>query len=178
MLEFHLCETQKQELVLSVSRKIYTDGEINSLILELKPLPYDWRSISPPKVDGASITQTVECIGQEQHAFKILLRQNTKYPLNFSLTLGFIPKGSTALFRLRRYDGKSHEHTNPIENKFRFYDFHIHMATERYQTYGTGEEDKYAIPTDKYNDYEGALKCLVDDCNFQIPNDPQIHLFN
>jgi hypothetical protein len=92
------------------------------------------------------------------------------------LTLGFFPEGSSELFRLRRYDGKYQQHSNPIEKNFRFYDFHIHMATERYQLFGTKEEDKYAEPTNRYSDYEGALKCLLSDCNFQIPEDPQLSL--
>jgi hypothetical protein len=80
------------------------------------------------------------------------------------------------LFRLKRYDGKSHEHTNPIESQ-RFYDFHIHTATERYQNYGTGEEDKYAEPTNRFTNYGEAFQCLLRDCGFQLPQSPQINLF-
>ena len=70
---------------------------------------------------------------------------------------------------MRRHNGKSHEHRNPIEARAPFYGFHIHMATERYQDHGMGEEDKYAEPTDRYGDYEGAWRCFVSDCNLQLP---------
>lgn len=84
--------------------------------------------------------------------------------------------GSNELFHLRRYDGKSHEHTNPIE-KEKFYDFHIHKATERYQSYGNGEEDKYAEPTDEFSDFSQAFQCLLKDCGFKFTDDPQLSLF-
>ena len=80
------------------------------------------------------------------------------------------------LFRLRRHNGKSHEHTNQIE-QITFYDFHIHMATERYQELGT-REDAFAEVTDRYGDYESALRCLVEDCGFEVPPNPQIDLFD
>jgi hypothetical protein len=159
-----------------VARKIYTDQEINELVLELKPLPVDWRSVSRVKKTDSNITQIVDCIGSDKHRFQLQLRQNTSNPLNFCVTLGFFPEGSNELFRLRRYDGKYHEHSNPIEKVRRFYDFHIHIATERYQQFGTKEEDKYAVVTDRYSNYEGALKCLFKDCNFQVPQDPQLNL--
>jgi hypothetical protein len=51
---------------------------------------------------------------------------------------------------LRRHNGRSHEHTNQIEAST-FYDFHIHMATERYQELGM-REDAYAEATDRFGD--------------------------
>ena len=77
---------------------------------------------------------------------------------------------------MRRHNGKSHEHTNQIEQST-FYDFHIHMATERYQELGT-REDAFAEATDRFGDYESALRCLVDDCGFELPLSPQIDLFD
>ena len=76
---------------------------------------------------------------------------------------------------MRRHNGKSHEHTNQIERNT-FYDFHIHMATERYQEFGT-REDAYAEITERFGDYESALRCLVDDCGFELPPEPQLSLF-
>ncbi len=76
---------------------------------------------------------------------------------------------SNRVFRLRRCNGKSHEHTNLIE-KQTFYEFHIHMATERYQREGENE-DWYAEPTDRYGDLSGAIDCLIADCAFQRPAD-------
>ncbi|MDE3258831.1 MAG: hypothetical protein OYM47_13425 [Gemmatimonadota bacterium] len=58
----------------------------------------------------------------------------------------------------------------------KFYDFHIHVATERYQELGT-REDAYADPTDRYGDYQGALRCLIADANLEVPPDLQVDLF-
>ena len=71
--------------------------------------------------------------------------------MDFSLILGFFPKNSLQVFRLRRFNGKSHEHTNKLE-KETFYDFHIHMASERYQSSGL-REDAFALATDRYADF-------------------------
>jgi len=61
--------------------------------------------------------------------------------------------------------------------KIKFYDFQIHITTERYQVYENGEEDKYAEPTDRFTNYGEAFQCLLNDCNFQLPYDPQLNLF-
>jgi hypothetical protein len=79
--------------------------------------------------------------------------------------LGYIIPNTNQVFRLRRYNGKSHEHTNRLEQE-KFYDFHIHTATERYQTAGWNE-DGYAVPTDRYPDHHGALKSMFNDCGFE-----------
>ena len=95
--------------------------------------------------------------------------------LDFSVILAVRVPGSSQLFRLRRYNGKSQEHSNRIEG-VEFYDFHIHVATERYQEFGT-REDAYAEPTDRYGDYSGALQCLIADANFEVPPKRQGDLF-
>lgn len=84
---------------------------------------------------------------------------------------------SNQLFRLRRHNGKSHQHTNRIEDET-FYDFHIHihMATERYQEVGM-REDAYAVPTTRYGDFQGALRCLIEDAGLVAPPDDQPTLF-
>ena len=68
-----------------------------------------------------------------------MLRQNKINRLDFSVILAVRVPQSNLLFRLRRYNGKSHEHTNHIEGDT-FYDYHIHMATERYQEIGTRKD--------------------------------------
>lgn len=93
----------------------------------------------------------------------IYLRRNRLNPLDFSCGLGFIPQGRNQAFMLRRYNGKSHEHTNRLEEQPPFYDFHIHQATERYQTSSYADEH-FATTTDAYVDLAGAFKCLMDDC--------------
>jgi len=89
--------------------------------------------------------------------------------------LGVFPEQSNVLFRLRRYNGKSHEHSNTIEIE-KFYNFHIHTATERYQELGR-DEDAYAEPTERYADLHSAINCMLQDCGFTVPADQQETLF-
>ncbi|MEG4227553.1 hypothetical protein QUA35_16375 [Microcoleus sp. N9_B2] len=154
----------------------YSDLEINNLIGESKPLPLNWQSQIQLKEAGVSKKGDLDIKGVDGNKFRIILRQSRLNLLDFSIIIGVYPSGSNKLFHLRRYDGKSHEHTNPIE-KERFYDFHIHKATERYQDYGTCEEDKYAEPTDRFSNYGEAIDSLIKDCGFELPDDPQRSLF-
>jgi len=85
--------------------------------------------------------------------------------LDFSVILGYELPRIRRIFRLRRYNGK-HEHTNPIERNS-FYGFHIHQATERYQTFGRGVEDHFAEPTSRYYSLETAINCLLNDSGFR-----------
>ena len=64
-----------------------------------------------------------------------------------------------------------------IIEKESFEGFHIHTATKRYQEFGLKREDVYAQITDRFDDYENALKCLLEDCNFTVGIDPQMNLF-
>lgn len=154
----------------------YSDLEINNLIGESKSLPLNWQSQIQLKEAGVSKKGDLDIKGVDGNKFRIILRQSRLNLLDFSIIIGVYPSGSNKLFHLRRYDGKSHEHTNPIE-KERFYDFHIHKATERYQDYGTCEEDKYAEPTDRFSNYGEAIDSLIKDCGFELPDDPQRSLF-
>ncbi len=93
----------------------------------------------------------------------IYLRRNKENPLDFSCGLGFTPEGRSQIFTLRRYNGKSHHHTNRLENQIPFYDFHVHQATEKYQRSPYSDEH-YAYPTDRYTDLHGAFKNFLIDC--------------
>ena len=86
-------------------------------------------------------------------------------PLDFSVILVV---RSNPDFKLRRYNGRHGGHRNRIE-KERIEGFHIHYATERYQRRGLKEET-YAVQTQRYNSYEGALRCLIKDANFVEPS--------
>jgi hypothetical protein len=111
----------------------------------------------------------------DDSSFIIKIRVSNENPLDFSVILGYSPPNSTKLFLLRRYNGKSHEHRNKLEDDDRFYDFHIHKATERYQREGTKEE-YFAKVTDRYSTIQEALNCLIADCNVSLPLDPQLQL--
>ncbi len=153
----------------------YSDQEIEELVRERKPLPRDYPSCIRfrPKLGHKEYDLTVK--GDAGNEFRLIVRQSNSNFLDFSIILAYCPADTNQLFRLRRYNGKSHEHTNRIE-KESFYDFHIHMATERYQELGM-REDSYAEATDRFASLDTALQCMLDDCSFDIPEDPQTALF-
>jgi hypothetical protein len=153
----------------------YSDDEITALVRERKALPADWRARMRLRPKRGHEERDLELTGDVGSEFRLILRQNKINPLDFSVILAVRVPQSNQLFRLRRYNGKSHEHTNQIEGDT-FYDFHIHMATERYQDIGT-REDAFAEPTDRYGDYHAALRCLIDDAQFEVPPDANTSLF-
>jgi len=154
----------------------YTDSEIQQLLTERKPLPEEYRKKLKLREKRGHREAELSISGAAGTEFRLIARQNSLNILDFSIILAVCPAGSNQLFRVRRHNGKSHEHTNQIEQNT-FYDFHIHMATERYQELGT-REDAFAEVTDRFGDYETALRCLVEDCGFEVPPNPQIDLFD
>ncbi len=153
----------------------YLDQEVESLVQERKPLPADWHSRIRLKSKRGHQEQQLDLTGEAGSEFRLILRQNKINLLDFSIILAVRAPQSNQIFRLRRYNGRSHQHTNHIED-VTFYDFHIHVATEQYQEIGT-REDAYAEPTERYGDFQGALRCLIEDANLAVPPDPQIGLF-
>ena len=153
----------------------YTDHEIQSLVQEHKPLPADWlrRTRMVPKRGHQE--QHLDIIGDGGSEFRMILRESTINAMDFSVILAVLVPNSNQVFRLCRYNGRSHEHTNHIERES-FYDFHIHLATERYQGIGA-REDAYAEPTDRYGTFHDALRCLLADASFEVPVEPQGNLF-
>ncbi len=154
----------------------YGDDEIATLVRERKPLPQDWEDRTRLKAKRGHDEQYLELTGDAGTRFRMILRQSRSNPLDFSLILAVLAPQSTQVFRLRRYNGRSHQHTNQIEDEV-FYDFHIHFATERYQELGA-REDAYALPTDRYTTFRGALDCLFEDANFSVPPTAQGELFD
>lgn len=146
---------------------LLTDDQIAELVAEPKALPVGLDQPGLPlrstKVGHKEAQYDLQ--GSAGDDFRVIVRQSEHSPLDFSVILAYRFRASNRIFRLRRYNGKSHEHTNRIERNS-FYDYHIHMATERYQQQGH-KEDAYAEPTSRYSDLYGAIDCLIDDCGFQ-----------
>lgn len=153
----------------------YSDIEINTMIDERKPLPDKYRSRIQLREKRGHKERELEVIGVQGTKYRLILRQSNFNPLDFSVILAVDPPESNRQFRLRRYNGKHGEHTNKIEGN-KFYDFHIHHATERYQEYGM-DEDAFAEPTDRYGDYNEALRCMLEDCGFETPRGNELTLF-
>ncbi len=101
------------------------------------------------------------------HSFILFERQSILDVENFSCGLRWIASKSQHVI-LTRYNGSSHRHLNHIEGDEFYYSCHIHLATERYIEAGHKAEH-YAEITDRYNDLDGAVKCLLEDWNIEIP---------
>lgn len=154
---------------------IFSDQEIRELVEEPKRAPTDWHDRIRPARKRGHAEQHIAVISDAGNVFRVIIRLNMINHLDFSVILSVQIARSNMVFRLRRYNGKSHEHTNHIE-RLTFYDYHVHMATERYQRAGM-KPDGYAEPTDRYSDLRGALKCLINDANVKLPSDLQGNLF-
>jgi hypothetical protein len=153
----------------------YSDTEIAQMIQERKPLPKNYRARVQLRDKRGHKERELDIDGAGGTHYRLILRQSDFNTLDFSIILAVNPVDSNQLFRLRRYNGKSHEHTNQIEGNS-FYDFHIHHATERYQESGA-REDAFAEVTDRYADFHTALLCMLEDCCFETPQDAQLSLF-
>jgi hypothetical protein len=144
-----------------------TDAEVISLLSEPKALSSDYQSRLQLRAKTGHKERELDITGASGSEFQVIVRQSAFNPLDFSVILGYSIPQSSVLFRLRRYNGRSHEHTNRIEG-ITFFDFHIHTATERYQEAGYAEEH-YAEITNRYADLSGAIQCLLQDCGFELP---------
>jgi len=153
----------------------YSDEEISAFLNEKKTISSDFRKRTKLKDKRGHREQELDITSAKGNHFRIILRQSNFNPLDFSIILALCSTDTTQLFRLRRYNGKSHEHTNPIENNT-FYDFHIHKATERYQEFGM-REDTFAESNKQFTDFLSTLKLLFYECGFEIPRKPQQNIF-
>lgn len=94
--------------------------------------------------------------------------------MDFSAILAYALPGTNQVLRLCRCNGKSHEHTNAIEGD-QFYDYHVHVAIQRYQELG-GDEEGHADQCDEYTDLLGAVDCLCKRCGITMPQEAQLSL--
>jgi hypothetical protein len=141
-----------------------------------KRYPRTTKNESHTKPKSGHRERELEVKGANGNDFRIILRQSNFNPLAFSVILAYRPSKSSQLFRLRRYNGRSHDHTNVLE-KETFYAFHVHMATLRYQRESGLREDGYAEQTDRFADFQGAIQCMLADCGFVVPEIDQAALF-
>lgn len=149
----------------------FTDHEIARLMGERKNLPTNWPAQVNLRPKQGHQECSIDIAGESGSNFRLILRRSRIVWVDFSIILALLIPQSNQVFRLRRCNGKSHQHTNHIEGDF-FYDFHIHMATERYQSIGL-REDAYAEVTTEYSDFSRALNCMLRDGNFVFPPSSQ-----
>ena len=155
-------------------KDILSDQKIAALIKERK-VPDNKRSKFRKTAHRGNNLYRLNVTGEEGNKFRVTVRVSISNKLNFSVILSVKVPPPKKFFRLKRYNGDYHLHTNTIEDE-EVNGFHIHTATERYQIDGPREE-AYAKPTERYTDVNGALECLFADANFEDPNALQDTLF-
>jgi hypothetical protein len=146
---------------------VLSEPSITELIAERKPIPDGLQPLTRLVLRNRHMRRDYDVKCKTGNCFVINVRRNTINQFDFSAILGYRLPGVNTIFLLRRYNGKSHYHTNPIENVM-FRGFHIHTATERYQNVGTKVEH-FAELTTRYADLDGAIDCLLADCGFRGP---------
>lgn len=102
--------------------------------------------------------------------FVLYLRQNVRLEEHFSCGLKYChPEGKHKDVTLCRYNGSDHVHENPLDGKGKIENqCHIHRATQRYMAAGRKAEH-YAETTDRYDDLQGAVLALCQDCHIDFP---------
>ena len=155
---------------------IYTDQEIAALIREPKPLPKDYKNKLALRGKRGHREAGLSVQGEQGNDFRVILRQSTHNPLDFSAILAVEVPGTNRVFRLRRYNSRTHPHTSRLERQTITYRYHIHQATARYQELGVDEEE-FAEATDRFSTLEEALQCMLKDCGFILPEGAQMGLF-
>lgn len=142
--------------------EIITDELISKLLKSQKIVE---NPKSRKKRDSGNERITYILSDNEGNRFNLYLRQNYNRGMEdaFSCGLSYVlPSGET--FTLIRYNGPSHDHPNKLEKERLGYVSHIHKSSKRYLD-ETGKADGYAEATTRFNTLEGALSCLLQDCN-------------
>jgi lysozyme family protein len=147
--------------------QILSEERISELISEQKPLPSGLDPLAALTRRNQHDRKDYTVVTPSGNEFLVAIRRSALNMLDFSVILGYQLPNLHTIFRLRRYNGKSHHHTNTIERQT-FYDFHFHTATERYQRPGF-REDHFAERTNRHYSLESAIQCLLDDCGFRPP---------
>ncbi len=143
-----------------------SEDAIKELIAERKPIPDGLQPLTRLTERNRHLRREYEITSNTGNSFVIKIRRSTLNQFDFSAILGYRLPGVYTIFHLRRYNGKSHFHTNFLDENVRFRAFHIHTATERYQKI-TDKVEHFAEITTRYADLDGAVECLLTDCGFR-----------
>jgi hypothetical protein len=145
---------------------IFDDSQIQALVNEPKPT-VELTELVPTTVKGRHRERQHSVTGSGGSGFRLIVRQLILDPSDFSVILAYEIPDTTGLFRLRRHNGDSHDHSNRLEGDT-VRGFHVHLATERYQLQGF-REDGYAEPTNSYTDVIGAIRYMLEVAQFVPP---------
>jgi hypothetical protein len=142
-----------------MSAEVITENRIGEF-LKMRKHVQNPRARTRPKKGHDEIEY--ELLGEDSKTrFRLYTRQNRKEPEDFSCGLRVELRGGEEL-PLVRYNGPSHPHKNEIEATRVDFRTHIHFATERYILRGR-KPDGFAEATDKYENLNQALRCLLRD---------------
>jgi len=107
----------------------------------------------------------VRSLGDIEYEMTLYTRKNLREGMEDDFSCGLCwnaPNGET--LTLVRYNGSSHSHPNHLEKQMVSFECHIHRATERYIR-ANKKPEGFALATQRYQSLNGALHCLVSDCN-------------
>jgi hypothetical protein len=139
-----------------------TDEKISTLLKSKK------RVTNPnirEKPKEGHVQKNYKVVNEEGLNFELYLRQNSLEGMedDFSCGLSWIAPNGEVL-TLTRYNGSSHDHPNNIEKTRTGRVCHIHIATEKYIK-ANKKPEGFAEATERYSNLNGALHCLITDCN-------------
>lgn len=157
-------------------KDIITDQEIKAFIEERKVLPDNWLNNFKTRENRGFKEHYQDITGEDGNTFRLIVKVGdfNKSVFSVVLVLKRPEKNNDNYFFLLRYNGCNHQHTNDIEGES-MTGFHIHTATERYQK--IKKVEGYAQPTTRYSNVNQALKCLLEDANFDESTMLQQSLF-
>lgn len=141
-----------------------TDTKIQELLTCRKRLTNP-NARSKIKDGHEQVNYKVAALDERGHEFEVYKRQNMREGMedDFSCGISWLaPNGET--LTLKRYNGPNHSHTNHLEKETLGYINHMHAATENYIK-ANRKAEGFAEKTDRYKTVNGALHCLVVDCN-------------
>lgn len=156
---------------------ILTDVQIGNLLREPKPRldPAEFlRAHAARPANNGHRRHAIDVPGDHGNAFVLSVRQSSIDPYDFSVILTYVFRNGTTM-NLRRHNGPSHSHRNPLEGEAFAGKFHVHEATERYQRHG-GDAEHYAWPTDTFADLATALSAMLVEAQFEPPAQLSIDL--
>ncbi len=92
---------------------VLNDARIQALIAEPKPT-VEPAALMPTTIKGRHRERQESVRGGDGSGFRLIVRQAMLDLSDFSVILGYEVAETTGLFRLRRHNGDSHEHSNRL----------------------------------------------------------------
>jgi hypothetical protein len=150
---------------------VLTDPQIAAFLADPKGLvdPGEvLRALQRAAPENSSRQYRRDVAGKSGASYRLILRQSVLDSSNFSVILGVVESGGRVT-NLRRHNGTSHSHYNPIEDTEFANVCHVHIATERYQDRGARPEH-FAEVSEEFHDLATALAFMLKETNFEQPS--------